>query len=57
MPYSHRRSGRPKVIGLSMVKNDQDIIEPMLRHNAALLDALIVLDNGSVDDTRVIAVA
>jgi hypothetical protein len=40
-----------------MVKNEQDIIEPMLRHNAALLDALIVLDNGSVDDTRVIALA
>jgi hypothetical protein len=40
-----------------MVKNEQDIIEPMLRHNAALLDAMIVLDNGSVDDTRRIALA
>jgi hypothetical protein len=40
-----------------MVKNEQDIIEPMIRHNAGLLDALIVLDNGSVDDTRVIALA
>jgi SAM-dependent methyltransferase len=40
-----------------MVKNEQDIIEPMLRHNAALLDAMIVLDNGSVDDTRTIAVS
>ena len=57
MPDSHRRSGRPRVIGLTMVKNEQDIIEPMLRHNAALLDALIVLDNGSVDDTRAIALA
>ena len=40
-----------------MVKNEQDIIEPMLRHNAALLDALIVLDNGSVDATRAIVVS
>lgn len=57
MAYSHRRSGLPRVIGLTMVKNEQDIIEPMIRHNAALLDALIVLDNGSVDDTRMIALA
>ena len=57
MPHSHRPSGQPRVIGLTMVKNEQDIIEPMLRHNAALLDALIVLDNGSVDDTRTIAVS
>ena len=57
MPYSHCRSGRPRIIGLTMVKNEQDIIEPMLRHNAALLDALIVLDNGSVDGTRTIALA
>ncbi|HEY4172394.1 MAG TPA: glycosyltransferase family 2 protein, partial [Rhodopila sp.] len=57
MPYSHRPSGQPRVIGLTMVKNEQDIIEPMLRHNAALLDAMIVLDNGSVDDTRTIAMS
>jgi SAM-dependent methyltransferase len=57
LSYSHRPSGQPRVIGLTMVKNEQDIIEPMLRHNAALLDALIVLDNGSVDDTRTIALA
>ncbi len=57
MPYSHRPSGQPRVVGLTMVKNEQDIIEPMIRHNAGLLDALIVLDNGSVDATRVIALA
>jgi hypothetical protein len=57
VPYTHRPSGSPRVIGLTMVKNEQDIIEPMLRHNAALLDALIVLDNGSVDDTRMIALS
>lgn len=44
-------------IGLCMVRNEQDIIEPFLRHNARLLDLLIVLDNSSADDTRAIAVA
>ena len=48
---------QPRIIALTMVKNEQDIIEPMIRHNAALLDALIVLDNGSVDDTGRIAMA
>lgn len=44
-------------IGLCMVRNEQDIIEPFLRHNARLLDLIIVLDNCSTDDTRRIAVA
>lgn len=44
-------------IGLCMVRNEQDIIEPFLRHNARLLDLVIVLDNCSTDDTRSIAVA
>jgi SAM-dependent methyltransferase len=35
-----------------MVKNEQDIIEPFLRHNAPLIDTMIILDNASVDDTR-----
>lgn len=55
MPYSHR--SRPRVIGLTVVRNEQDIIEPMVRHNAGLLDVLILLDNGSVDATRAIALA
>src|SRR4051794_28535267 len=41
-----------RVISLSMVKNEQDIIEPFVRHNAALLDCMIVLDHASVDETR-----
>lgn len=44
-------------IGLCMVRNEQDIIEPFLRHNAQLLDLMILLDNCSTDDTRSIAVA
>jgi glycosyltransferase involved in cell wall biosynthesis len=42
----------PRIISLSMVKNEQDIIEPFARHNLAFLDAMIVMDNGSDDETR-----
>jgi hypothetical protein len=42
------------ILGLSMVKNEQDVIEPFVRHNIRLLDRLVVLDNGSVDGTRTI---
>lgn len=54
-PAQPRR--RPRILGLSMVKNEQDIIEPFLRHNAPLLDALLLLDNASLDRTRDIALA
>ncbi len=40
------------VISITMVKNEQDIIEPFIRHHQKLFDKMIVLDNGSVDDTR-----
>lgn len=42
-------------ICISMVKNEQDVIEPFLRHNRRFFDAMIVLDNGSTDKTREIA--
>lgn len=38
-----------------MVKNEQDVIEPFLRHNSPYFDAMIVLDNRSADRTREIA--
>lgn len=38
-----------------MVKNEQDIIEPFIRHNSRLVDWMVILDNGSVDQTRRIA--
>ncbi len=38
-----------------MVKNEQDIIEPFIRHNARFVDCMIILDNASVDATRRIA--
>ena len=43
---------KPFMIGLSVVKNEQDVIEIFLRHNARLLDLIVVLDNESTDDTR-----
>ncbi|WP_205082754.1 methyltransferase domain-containing protein [Paracraurococcus ruber] len=47
--------GAPYVLALSMVKNEQDIIEPFIRHAAGLADFLLLLDNRSVDATRRIA--
>jgi len=46
---------RPRIISLSMVKNEQDIIEPFIRHNARFVDCMVILDNASVDETRRIA--
>jgi SAM-dependent methyltransferase len=40
-----------RAISISMVKNEQDVIEPFLRHNRAFLDAMVVLDHGSTDRT------
>lgn len=37
-----------------MVKNEQDIIEPFLRHHSALVDLIFVLDNNSGDATHTI---
>ena len=42
-------------ICISMVKNEQDVIEPFLRNNRPFFDAMIVLDNASIDQTRQIA--
>lgn len=39
-------------ICISMVKNEQDIIEPFIRHNVRFFDLMFVLDNGSSDATR-----
>jgi hypothetical protein len=44
-------------ICISMVKNEQDVIELFLRHNRQFFDAMIVLDNGSTDHTREIIVS
>ena len=41
---------------ISMVRNEQDIIEPFLRHNARFFDLMVILDHGSTDRTRQIIV-
>jgi len=41
-----------KIAAITMVKNEQDVIEPFVRHNLQLVDYMVVLDNGSVDETR-----
>lgn len=41
-----------RLVGISVVKNEIDIVEPFVRHAAARLDRLLVLDNGSTDGTR-----
>lgn len=45
-----------RLVGLSMVKNESDVIEAYIRHNLRFLDALYMIDNGSVDGTREILV-
>jgi 2-polyprenyl-3-methyl-5-hydroxy-6-metoxy-1,4-benzoquinol methylase len=44
----------PLILALSMVKNEQDIIEPFVRHTTNFVDYHIILDNGSLDATRAI---
>jgi len=46
-------SGRtPRYGALARVKNECDVIEAFVRHHAALLDGLVVVDNASGDGTR-----
>ena len=38
-------------VSISVVKNEADIIEAMVRHNCQFLDHTTIVDNGSVDGT------
>jgi len=40
-----------RVVAVSMVRNERDIIESFVRHNAAFVDAHLILDQGSTDGT------
>jgi hypothetical protein len=40
-----------RLVAVTRVLNEEDIVEPLARHHAALVDHHIVLDNGSVDRT------
>ena len=41
-----------RLFGVAMVRDEGDIIEAFVRHNARVLDGLIVADHGSLDGTR-----
>jgi hypothetical protein len=41
-----------RLVSITCVKNEGDIIEAFIRHTATLVDHLVVLDNGSSDETR-----
>jgi len=40
-----------KLVAVTRMLNEEDIVEPLVRHHAALVDRHIVLDNGSTDRT------
>lgn len=39
------------ILGVSVIRNEADIIETMVRQNLNYLDHLVVIDNGSIDGT------
>ena len=43
-----------KCLGVTMVKNEADIIESFVRHNLGHLDGLVILDHASIDNTPAI---
>lgn len=40
-----------RCVSVSVVKNEADVIEAMVRHNAQFLDHMTIIDNGSTDGT------
>jgi len=50
-------AGLSGLVGLAVVKNEADIIEAMIRHDLHFLDALVVVDNASADQTAQIVAA
>lgn len=47
-----RLDNKPFIVGISMIKNEEDVIEQFIRHNLNYLDLLVILENGSADNTR-----
>lgn len=43
-----------RIVGATIVRNEADLIEAFVRHHAALLDGLLVIDHGSTDRTPAI---
>ena len=42
---------RKRIFSITMVKNEEDIIESFVRYNINIFDGMIILDNGSSDNT------
>jgi hypothetical protein len=40
-----------RLFGVTMVRNEADIIEAFVRHNLSVLDGLAIVDHGSIDGT------
>lgn len=40
-----------KIISITTIKNEADIIESFVRYHVNIMDLMIILDNGSTDDT------
>ena len=40
-----------RLFGVTMVRNEADVIEASVRHNLSILDALAIVDHGSIDGT------
>jgi hypothetical protein len=40
-----------RLIGVTMVRNEADIVEASVRHNLGVLDGMVVVEHGSVDRT------
>lgn len=43
-----------KIVSITTVKNEADIIESFVRYNLNIVDLMIILNNGSTDDTNFI---
>jgi hypothetical protein len=40
-----------RIFGVTMLRNEADIVEAFVRHNLSILDGLVVIDHGSIDET------
>ena len=43
-----------KIVSITTIKNEADIIESFVRYHQNIFDLMIILDNGSTDDTSYI---
>jgi len=46
-----RTISQVRVVGFTLVRNEEDVIEASIRHNLRSLDAITVVDHGSDDAT------